>query len=301
MTAIAYPFLRPGPNRISAGPWLVTRDGEPCVFADGHFDHFDYSTNLEAVRHFKVNVEGVAADTGLKADALKLLCVVTFGTGSGRLQRARKAVVREVIQVGREDVELALSVDGREVSELFVLTTEIVLLSSGTVHRRVSPVATGARLWRDEFRAAVEPLGTRFPMEAVSFATVLPAGHSEALWYLDWYPQNLHHDFATSVRLLINLDKPAFVEAVKHADEVTLRMLMCSVATQMVRSAIALDHFPLDQAEASPSSVSAIIEAWVEQAFPGQSAEAVRTLAQHDPARFELAIGSLFAGELGNE
>src|SRR5690606_11900675 len=143
------------------------------------------------------------------------------------------------------------------------------------------------------------PLGARFPVEAVSFATIFPTGHGDALWYLDWSPQTLHHDFATSVRLLINLDRPAFVEAVQQADEVTLRMLMCSVTTQMVRSAIDLDHFPLDQAEASPSSVSAVIEAWVEQAFPGQSAEAVRTLAQHDPSRFELAIGSLFAGEFG--
>ncbi len=301
MTAIAYPFLRPGPDRISAGPWLVTRDGEPCVFADGHLDHFDYSTNLEAVRHFKVDVEGVAADTGLKADEIRLLCVVTFGTGGRRLQRARRIVTREVIQAGREATVLALAIDGREVSELFVLTTEIILLSSGTVRRRVSPVTTGARLWRDEFRAAVEPLGARFPMEAVSFATVFPTGHGDALWYLDWSPQTLHHDFATSVRLLINLDRPAFVDAVQQADEVTLRMLMCSVTTQMVRSAIDLDHFPLDQAEASPSSVSAVIEAWVEQAFPGQSAEAVRTLAQHDPSRFELAIGSLFAGEFGNE
>ncbi|WP_410219487.1 hypothetical protein [Paracoccus sp. (in: a-proteobacteria)] len=301
MTAIAYPFLRPGPKRISAGHWLVTRDGEPCVFVDGHLNHFDYSTNLKAVRHFTVDVEGVAADTGLKADELKLLCVVTFGTGGRRLQRARKIVGREVIQAGREVVELALSIDGREVSELFVLTTKIVLLSSGTVRRHVSPITTGASLWRDEFRVAVEPLGARFPIEAVSFATVFPTGHSDALWYLDWSPQYLHHDFATSVRLLINLNRPAFVEAVQQADKVTLRMLICSVATQMVRLAIALDHFPLDQAEASPSSVLAVIEAWVEQAFPGQSAEAVRTLAQHDPARFELAIGSLFAGELGNE
>lgn len=301
MTAIAFPFLRPKPDRINATPWRVTRDGEPCVLTDGHLDHFDYATRLDAIRAVDVDVEGVAADLGLEAEGLRLLCIVTFGTGGHRLQRARSTVVTEVIQVGREAIELALSINGQDVSQLFALTTEVVLLASGTVRHRLSPATTGARLWRDEFRAAVEPIGARFPMEAVSFASTFPGGTDDAFWYLDWSPKNLHHDFATSVRLLINRDRAAFVEAVQEADEVTLRMLMCSVATQMVRSAIALEHFPIDEPDVSPAAVSSVIGAWIEQAFPGQSIEAVRTLAEHDPARLELAIGSLFAGEIGNE
>ena len=59
MTAIAYPFLRPGPDRISAGPWLVTRDGEPCVFADGHLDLIN-SPNYQLNHHERTRVELIA-------------------------------------------------------------------------------------------------------------------------------------------------------------------------------------------------------------------------------------------------
>jgi hypothetical protein len=298
MVEIAYPYLRPDGDAVVAGPWLATLDGEPCVIDNHQIEHFDYSASLRMERHVSVDFARAAEEIGIAPDSLQLLCIVTQGTGNQRIPRGQQVVARQVMNAEHPSASLEIAVHGHDVSRSLNLATELVLLSAGSTTGRLSPKHRGARLWKDSARISVDPAGMRFPMETVSFAEAFSEGHRDAQWFLDWSPQHLDQEFTSSVRLYLNEDRPEFVGAVQDEEEIVLRMLICSVAGQMIRSAITLDHFPPDPAISTPGSTGSVIEAWMNQAFPGQSVGSVRTLAENDPARFDLSIGSLFQGEL---
>ncbi len=298
MVEIAYPYLRPDGDAVVAGPWLATLDGEPCVIDNHQIEHFDYSASLRMERNVSLDFARAAEEIGIAPDSLQLLCIVTQGTGNQRIPRGQQVVARQVMDAEHPSASLEFVVHGHDVSRSLNLATELVLLSAGSTTGRLSPKHRGARLWKDSTRISVDPAGMRFPMETVSFAEAFSEGHRDAQWFLDWSPQHLDQEFTSSVRLYLNEDRPEFVEAVQDEEEIVLRMLICSVAGQMIRSAITLEHFPLDPAVSTPGSTGSVIEAWMNQAFPGQSVGSVRTLAQNDPARFDLSIGSLFQGEL---
>ncbi len=298
MVEIAYPYLRLDGDAVVAGPWLATLDGEPCAIDNHQIKHFDYSASLRMERHVSVHFARAAEEIGIAPDSLQLLIIVTQGTGNQRIPRGQQVVARQVIDAEHPSASLEIAVHGHDVSRSLNLATELVLLSAGSTAGRLSPKHRGARLWKDSVRISVDPAGMRFPMETVSFAKAFSEGHRDAQWFLDWSPQHLDQEFTSSVRLYLNEDRPEFVEAVQDEEEIVLRMLICSVAGQMIRSAIMLDHFPPDPAISTPGSIGSVIEAWMNQAFPGQSVGSVRTLAENDPARFDLSIGSLFQGEL---
>lgn len=296
MTGIAYPFLRAPEACILAAPWVLLEDGVPVEIEERLLPHFDYSTALSASRQVSLNFEGLADALHVDPASLTVKLCIFVGTGGARLERSRRLVFSSELTLDHTAVPIEVAIESQDVSGSLHLTTELVLISSGQGPSRLSPRRPGSRLWSDSFRVEVEPTQPRFPMEAVSFCRMLDDGPTDSLWYLDWSPAGWDRDFASAVRLYLNEDNSEFVEAVHQANETVIRMIMTAVALQLIRTALASDLFSLDGTVHPQASVGAVVETWIEQAFPGQSIESVATLASHDPARFEAAVAAMTIG-----
>lgn len=292
MTGIAYPFLRAPDACILAAPWVLLEEGVPIEVEDGALAHFDYSTALSASRQVAFNLEALAEALRIEASTLVVRLCVLVGTGGARLERARRVAFSADLTAGHAAVPVEITVDSGDMSGALHITTELVLVE-GRPLSRLSPTHMGSRLWRDSFRVDLEPSLPRFPIETVSFSRMFDDGPSGALWYLDWGPADLERDFTSAVRLYLNEDNAELVEAVHQSHETIVRVIMTAVALQMIRTALASDAFDPDEARYAPSSVAATIHGWIGQAFPGQSIAAVRTLARHDPARFEASVAAM--------
>jgi predicted secreted protein len=293
MTGIAYPFLRAPDACILAAPWVLLEDGVPVEIEDGLLPHFDYSTALSASRQVSLNFETLAEALKVEPKSLTLKLCVFAGTGGARLDRSRKLAFSSELTMDHATVPVEVEIQSRDVSGSVRLATELVLMSSEVGFSRLSPSRIGSRIWSDSFRVNVEPTQPRFPIEAVSFSRMLDDGPSDALWYLDWSPAGWDRDFRSAVRLYLNEDNPEFVEAVHEANETVIRMMMTAIALQMIRTALASEAFNAEDAAYPQGSVAAVVQVWIEQAFPGQSIEAVSTLVSHDPARFEAAVAAM--------
>lgn len=298
MTSIAYPYLRPPDETVLASDWVILEQGVPVEAVGGQLPHFDYSSELTVSRQLSFQIPQLAASIGLDPQQLRLLCLVSAGTGGSRLDRLRQTVFREEVSADHPSISIELPLDSRSISRSVSLVTELVFLSSSNEQGQLSPRIEGSRLWRDVFSVDVEPFAARFPMEAVSFRAMLPEGPADALWFLEWSPREMDHEFGSAVRLYINQDVPEFVDGIHRADEVVLRMLMAAVAVQMIRAALASDHFDPAAGVHPETSVGAVIDDWIARSFPGQTLDSVRTLAEYDPARFEAAVASLTSGQL---
>jgi hypothetical protein len=293
VTAIAYPFLRAPDDCILAPPWVLLEDGVPVETADGLLPHFDYSTALSASRQFCLDFGALADALKVEAGGLAVRLCVFVGTGSGRLDRSRKLAFAADLTADHATTPIEVVIESRDLSGSLHLATELVLISAGETSSTLSPKPAGARLWSDSFGVDVEPSLPRFPMEAVSFSRMLDDGPSRALWYVDWSPAAWNRDFAGAVRLYLNEDNPEFVEAFHEADETVIRMTMTAIALQLIRTALGSESFMPEGTSHLPGSVGAVVENWIEQAFPGQAITAVATLATHDPARFEAAVAAM--------
>lgn len=296
MTAVAYPYLRPHPESIVASEWVILLDGVPH---EGHGDdlqHFDYSTHFRASRRIEVDLEGLANQIGHAPETLSLECLVFAGTGGARLDRSRRIVDRQPVDATSRSISIEVGAEGADISRWLTLSTELILAGSGSATSRLAPAVVGARLWRDDRRFSVEPQGPRFPMEVVSFRSVLGEAFADALWFVEWSITDLALDFASAVRLYINADVSEFVERMHEADDLSLRAMTAGIGVQMIRAAVFVDAFELEAASHQPSSLGGVIHDWMERCFPGQSPAAIRTLAEYDPGRFEAAVH----GSIGN-
>lgn len=291
MSAIAYPFLRLSSADVAASPWEVAVNGELQDAAGGALRHWDYAAAVSATRHIEIDINTCASTLGLDPRQLQLRCIVSAGSGGGRVDRIRSVVWEAVLCADnrREDVEV--EIDSQSASQAISLSTELLLLAPSESGSRLSPKQPGSRLWHDQVRLAIEPLSPRFPIEAISFSRMLKAVAADALWYVDWKAGDFDSEFSSAVRLYINEDVPAFVARVHEADELTTRLLLQGMANQLIRSALADDVFTQSQ-NFAPKSVGAVITSWITRCFPDASVLSVKSIAINDPARFSAALGS---------
>lgn len=296
MTAIAYPFLRPPEDCVLASGWTILEDGAAVELDGGHLCHFDYSTALTVSRRMQINFGEFAHSIGVDPEELVVECVSFAGSGGARLDRRRRLLDRQAVTTSAPTISVELAIAGDWLSNTLNLTTELVLASAGTRAQRLAPRIPGARLWRDQCRFSVEPTAPRFPMEVVSFCQMFPEQPAGALWFLDWSPGDMAQEFTAAVRLYINEDVPELIERVHGADDLTLQLLLNGVVVQMARTALLSLGSETLEGDKADISVAGVVRDWISRSFPGQTIASVRTLAEFDPARFEVAIAAMASG-----
>jgi hypothetical protein len=268
---------------------------DPTVL-ENRISHWDYATGLELYRSIALEPRKAFEELELQSDDARLLAVVTLGTGGGRFERRRTVLWAEELSRDRPIRDVEVTLHPGVLSGGFTLSTEI-LFGSGTPNSRIAPRHAGARLWKDAVAVSLEPDAGRFPIEVVSFRTLMRGGPDKGLWYLDWSAADIDRDFASCTRLYLNADEANFVARVTAGDETVLRLMMGPVMSQMVRGLLDQDGFDLDLFATRPSSLGGTVASWIAQAFPNQSFSTVSALARASAPVFEASLGGLWLEE----
>lgn len=289
--SIAYPFLRIADRDVIATPWQRTLDGQTGLLPD-YVAGWDSASELRLRRDLQVNMPAVADTLGFDLPDLRIRALVTFGTGGFREDRQRRSWWWADLADGDAEREIEFVIEGHEISQRFVLRTQLLLGAPADAGGALSPKRPGLRLWDDQFRGRVEPEEPRFAIESVSFRALFPDSR-DALWRLEWSPGELTDEFAGAFRLVVNEDDPLFIARLSASDPTTLRLLMGSVRVQIARGVLDNPAFTPELAAQNPVSIAAAVQRWLAQAFPNQTFEGVRAAARLEPARFDASLAAV--------
>lgn len=298
---LAFPFLVIPDDAVTTSGWLVGTPGSPLSPAPDHLQDWDYARDLELSAHISVDMEAAAAALELPVSRLKLGVVFSTGTGAGGLPK--RVERQQTIILSKEDPVASLSahLSGNALSGRLFLDVQIVLEAPEHEGGALSPTLRGARLWRSEKEILIENANdARFPVEIVSFLENFrgqPQQH--APWYVWWRPQDFHADFGGNVRLYLNADVPDVPARFADGDDILVQTVMADVMSQMISGATELDECDDVLSACESGSVGQQVRAWIDIAFPGQSASALRSMKRYFPGRFHAAI--LAAAETGDD
>jgi hypothetical protein len=285
LSAVAYPYLRLKTAGLS--PWSLRRDDGTIEPLGTGIEGWDYAADLVLSRTLALDPQDAARALGL--GSVRLLVTVVAGTGGPRGDRDRRVVWREETPATLQPRPVDFRLAGADLSQALTLTTEVLLIE-GETPSDLSPVEPMTRLWRDTFTAVLDPETRRFPIEATSFAALLPDHPHSAAWFLDWSMADIDRDFTSAVRLYINADQPEFVARVSDSDPPVVQLLMSSVMQQLARGLLDAENMALSLADDTPESLGGVAAGWLRQGFPNQALDTIRALARSNPALFEAAL-----------
>ncbi|MCR6659798.1 MAG: hypothetical protein NVV72_10775 [Asticcacaulis sp.] len=298
---LAFPFLVIPDDAVTISGWLVGNPGSPLSPAPDYLQDWDYARDLELSAGISVDMEAAAAALELPVSKLKLGLVFSTGTGAGglpkRVERQQTIILSKEFPVA----SLSAHLSGNALSGRLFLDVQIVLEAPEHGGTALSPTLRGARLWRSEKEILIENANdARFPVEIVSFRENFhgqPQQH--APWYVWWRPHDFHADFGGNVRLYLNADVPDVPARFADGDDILVQTVMADVMSQMISGATELDECDDVLISCESGSVGQQVRAWIDIAFPGQSASVLRSMKQHFPGRFHAAI--LAAAETGDD
>ena len=189
---------------------------------------------------------------------------------------------------------IAVSVPGPEAGGRVDLTTRIVLRSAGTAPSLISPRRSGAVLWTDTQRVALEGNAARFPMAAVDFATLsrVPDG---AAWYVDWDHEDLEAPVLGGLRLLLNSAHPRMASIARTASDdpaapLVRSLIECDVARHLAQAALGNERFVLTHDAFPEESVGRMLSDLLATIWPGIPIASLRARLLEEPARLDAEL-----------
>lgn len=285
MSAIAYPWLRLSEGGFS--PWMLSRDVEGVEPLGPVLEAWDYAEDLVLTR--TLTLDPVLAAQALQLEAVRLLAVVTIGTGGPQGERDRRVMWRQEVPAPFQPVPIEFRLAGASVSQSLNLTTELVLLEA-TGPSALSPVDPMARIWSETVSTLLDPEIRRFPVETTGFSALLRGRPHQGAWYLDWSAADTDRDFTSAVRLYLNSEQPDFVTRVSTSDAPVMQLLTGSIMIQLCRGLLASGTLSFGLAVEAPDSLGGVVCGWLQAAFPNQSLDSIEALARTNPALFEASV-----------
>ena len=178
------------------------------------------------------------------------------------------------------------------------LCEEITLCSTLMLKNELSDVEpwavskAGSVCWRDETRVLLEGFGSRFPMRDVSFSENSGLSN-EANWHLQWSPGMLHYYFNSAVTLLLNADRPEFIEKMQSKERTLTEEVMGSIMVQICHSVLEDEEFIGEETDFSDGSLGAVIITWLTAALPGRSVKDIKREFERSPGSVQTALRAL--------
>jgi len=287
-TAAAPPYLLPGDDTVDAGPWH-TIDGADI---GERLEHWDPFTDVELLRVVTVDVDAVREACGLGVDsALALTC-------SWRSDRTRLADRGETVELGSLDgrvrAPLEVVVPGVDAGGRLDLDVRLVLRNPGTSASPISPRRTGAILWSDTTRIALEGGAARFPVTAIDFAAITRLPDSGS-WAIEWDPEELEAPVLGAVRLLVNAADQPLLEALRSGSRdprasLVRTFVMFDVARALIHGGLANDRFVGDPETFDEGTVGRMLFELLSACWRGVPVTALRGRMLDDPARLDAEI-----------
>jgi hypothetical protein len=293
---IAFPFLTLSDAAVEATPWEASIDGAEWIEAGEFLSNWDSSCDIHVRRRLRVVREIAAADLSLPIEDLNLSLGVRIGAGQGRLPR--QVVRRHTTVVDWENPgwQFESVIEGRMLSMVLDLQTQVTLASSPNRPDVLSPTSVGDRLWSDRIRIRLEGEEPRFPIETADLGEILGGGLAgDAPWYLHWSPRGWNRDFHGTVRLYLNRNATEFLERIENEDPQTLQLVLADIMSQIC------ERFLVDAdaeiVETEPGSLAGQAATWLRKAWPGKDVAFIRSVLENRPGAFRSAFLAL--AELG--
>jgi hypothetical protein len=214
--------------------------------------------------------------------------VVNAATGHGVV---RSPCFRKEFGAEENVVEATVHLDSTRLAYHVTLTSTVSLAAVVSSEDSLAPVVPGARIWEESIDLQLEDGRGRIPIEVVSFRTSFCGkGFEHALFHVE-VAADLDLGVEQTVRVYLNGDIPAFVDAIQRRQPFAEALLWDAVLRRLVSLAIYGEMFT-PGVKYAPGTLGANLLRWIAQAFPSMPWDQVHDLALHDISRFEAALQS---------
>jgi hypothetical protein len=285
------PYLLPAPETVSAGPWILG-GAEPLP---ERLVDWDPATELEVFREVELDADRLVAEGGLGPDArVRLLPMVRSDLTGLRIVGA--AADLDLAFAGDGPHPISLRVGGGELGGTVTISTRLVWLS-GSNPSSLGPTRPGSELWGDEARCVLEGEGARFPVSAVSFASLMTLDPAAA-WTLDWEPSRLEDPVLGAVRLLVNTDHARVRESVVSGSQepgadVVRALVHFDVARTLITTALRDEAF-VETADSYPEGSVGRTIADLLRAHWDETPTALASRLRNFPRQFAMELQARF-------
>lgn len=219
MTRIAFPYPTLFPHVRQQGTWEASIDGNQRLFRDGS-GSWDYDCQLEiACRLPWTPLELFEqADLGSLLDGARLAVVVSTGSseGTGRRFVAADIPIRDS-QQNENDGGTTVRVSLESAYLCNRIKACLYIYSAGGEIAGIN-LLSGSILYKEEASLQLEGDLGSFPIRSLSFGS---HNLDEGLWLVDCQAESPEDPLISSVVLLLNSDRPEFIEQLQRESEQT--------------------------------------------------------------------------------
>ena len=289
---IAFPFLRPDPEVVSAEPWSRESEEELREPLPDILPHWDYSVDLNIGRSLRIDLAALRQQIELEPDSTFLLNVF-LQTGD---MPVRRNIFSRLVDAGNaddEEIEIGpVTIHGHELQGRIELSTSLAFNQGGR-RSPLSPLAPGSRLWDDRLVTQIEGGGSRMPMESRDFSS-FSRDLAHAPWFIDLSANRPEERFESVFRVILNTARTDIHGPLIRGEQPLTSLFTAEIVRHVLMRVLLSEELELDAGDFPDGSLGAVALSWMATAFPEEDVGQIRQKAMDDPARFESMISSVF-------
>ena len=219
MSRVAFPYPTLFPHIREQGSWEASIDGEHRLFREGS-GNWDYDSRLEITCRLPWTADVIFEQAELSPlfDGARLAVVISTGSseGTGRRFVATDLAIREC-QPDEDGAGTTLRLDLDSSSLCNRIKACLYIYSSGGEIGGIN-LLSGSILYREEASLQLEGDLGSFPIRSLSFSS-----HNlvDGLWLVNCEAEGPEDPLISCVTLLLNSDRPAFIEQLQSESEQT--------------------------------------------------------------------------------
>lgn len=299
MSRIAFPYPTLFPHVREQCSWEASIDGNQRLFREGS-GSWDYDSYLQITCRLPWMPVTLfeQADLGLLLDGARVAVVVSTGSseGTGRRFVATDLAVRDcpADDVG-EGAKLCINLESACLCNR--IKACLYIYSSGGEIAGIS-LLSGSILYREDVTLQLEGDLGSFPIRSLSFNS---HNRGDGLWLVDCQAESPEDPLISSVVLLLNSDRPDFIEQLQSESEQT-GILRWAIRSDVMASTLSWlllnDEFSFDLTQEWPDgSLGAIALGWLSSLGVSSQAGQQRLMEEmrREPGRFRQRCQSVCA------
>jgi len=299
MSRIAFPYPTLFPHVREQCSWEASIDGNQRLFREGS-GSWDYDSYLQITCRLPWMPVTLfeQADLGPLLDGARVAVVVSTGSseGTGRRFVATDLAVRDcpADDVG-EGAKLCINLESACLCNR--IKACLYIYSSGGEIAGIS-LLSGSILYREDVTLQLEGDLGSFPIRSLSFNS---HNRGDGLWLVDCQAESPEDPLISSVVLLLNSDRPDFIEQLQSESEQT-GILRWAIRSDVMASTLSWlllnDEFSFDLTQEWPDgSLGAIALGWLNSLGVSSQAAQQRLMEEmrREPGRFRQRCQSVCA------
>jgi len=299
MSRIAFPYPTLFPHVREEGSWEASIDGNQRLFREGS-GSWDYDSHLQITCRLPWMPVTLfeQADLGPLLNGARLAVVVSTGSseGTGRRFVATDLAVRDCpADDDGEGTKLCINLESACLCNR--IKACLYIYSAAGEIAGIS-LLSGSILYREEVALQLEGDLGSFPIRSLSFNS---HNRGDGLWLVDCQAESPEDSLISSVVLLLNSDRPEFIEQLQSESEQT-GVLRWAIRSDVMASALSWlllnDEFSFDvNLEWPDGSLGAIALGWLSSLGVNSQAALKRLMEEmrREPGRFRQRCQSVCA------